>query len=200
MSKDFLDSYVENKKPRKENFLKLKLFGKIVGSLMFCCIILFFGSYIYSLYETNYKYSIAMPTILGRFDIENNNITIWGIENIVGDDIATLNYNEFTCYIPYKICSEKRVVVMGLGNQISIFPYNDEYKITYRDKNKIIIASQNKNISGEIDLNMKTISFTIPKAGFAGKPRKIEILTDNRKIEELEKKIIHKHLKKKLLK
>ena len=148
-------------------------------------------------YNYNHKYSIAMPDILGQFDIDNGNIRISGIENIINDDIASLNYNETECNLHWKTCKENRVAIIGLGNQISIFPYHKEYKMKYADKNKILFDDGFLTI-GEIDLNAKTLTYTQNNTGIEhNQTRKIEIITNNKDIEKLEKKIIRKYLKRK---
>ena len=155
-------------------------------------------------YDNNFKYSIATPTIIGQFNIDNNWIEIYGVENIIDDNIATLNINETSCSLAKFMmsCLENRAVISGLGKQISIFPYHREYKIKYADKNRIIFSEEYptlSEVSGEIDLNSKTLIYTVKNAGInRNETRKIEVITDNAKIQELEKKIISKYLRKRM--
>ena len=127
-----------------------------------------------------------------------------GVENIIDDNIATLNINETSCSLAKFMmsCLENRAVISGLGKQISIFPYHREYKIKYADKNRIIFSEEYptlSEVSGEIDLNSKTLIYTVKNAGInRNETRKIEVITDNAKIQELEKKIISKYLRKRM--
>jgi hypothetical protein len=82
-----------------------------------------------------------------------------------------------------------------------LVPASEEYTVRYNDRDRIIFDNDTKNITGEIDLNFKTLIFTVKNAGISGnETRKIEIITDNNKIEDLEKKIIRKYLKRKIFK
>ena len=190
----------------------MKKFLKIV-----CCILLTFILLIISLillreiinqYNYNYKYSIAMPEIYGSFNNYINekntiykNVKVSGLENIINDEIASLGINETNCILDYQKCYENRVAINGLGGQISIFPYSNEYNIKYSDKNKIIFSNEIGNVIGEIDLNNKILIYTIKGTFFNEKEvRQVEIITDNKKIEKLEKQIIKKHLKRKWFK
>lgn len=166
--------------------------------IMLLIVLFIFSNLISDQYKYNHKYSIAMPTILGEFNAENDYVKISGLNNIKNDDIANLVYSEMTCIPSRKYCSENRYGIMGLGNQISIFPYHYDYTIKYADKNKILFEEDTKT-SGEIDLNAKTLVFTIKNAGFDSKETRIvEIITNNEEIEKLEKKIISKYLKRKI--
>ena len=126
------------------------------------------------------------------------------LKNIIDDNIATLNINETSCSLAKFMmsCLENRAVISGLGKQISIFPYHREYKIKYADKNRIIFSEEYptlSEVSGEIDLNSKTLIYTVKNAGInRNETRKIEVITDNAKIQELEKKIISKYLRKRM--
>lgn len=147
-------------------------------------------------YNYNYKYSIAMPTIIGKFEIYDDYIQVWGLNKIIDDEIANLVYSEFSCVPSERVCMENRVGFSGLGGDVFIFPYYSEYNISHIDNNKILF-NKNKNLFGEIDLNSKTLIFTEKNAGINGnKIRKTQVITDNNEIEKLEKKIIRKYLKK----
>lgn len=188
-----IDKYV-NKKFHKF----ISYIGCFIAFTLLGFIILIVGHILIDFYNINYRYSIAMPVILGDFYINGDYIKIEGIENIINDEIATLGINEFTCDLFYKTCYENRAVVVGLAGQTNIFPYHNEYKITYYDKNKIIFKNDSLIKSGEIDLDMKTLVFNTTSI-FNKEPRKIEIITNNEQIKKLEKNIIKKHLKKKFL-
>ena len=182
-----------------------RLFNNLFINLFFVFTLLFvliMGFKLVDYYNNNCRYSIAMPTIIGQFNTDNHWIEIYGVENIINDNIATLNINETTCSIKFMQCNENRIVITGLGNQISIFPHYNEYKIKYADKDRIIFV-QNfpslSEVSGEIDLNSKTLIYTVKNAGINhNETRKIEIITDNAKIQVLEKKVISKYLRKKM--
>jgi len=176
----------------------LKILGICILGIILLIVLLLFTNIISDQYTYNHKYSIAMPTILGEFEAKNDYVKISGLNNIKNDNIANLVYTEMTCIPSRKYCSENRFGVMGLGNQISIFPYHYEYAIKYADKNKILFEDD-LFTSGEIDLNAKTLVFAVKNAGIDNKEtRIIEILTDNKEIEKLEKKIISKYLKRKI--
>ena len=178
----------------------LKSLCLIILGLIFLLITLIIGAQLLENFNYNYRYSIAMPTIIGEFNISDNYIHIAGLENIIGDNIASLTYSELYCIPSRKWCNENYFGIMGLGNQISIFPYNKEYTIKYIDNNKILFDN-GAFISGEIDLNSKTLIYTIKNAGFEhNETRKIEVITNNKEIEKLEKKIIKKHLKRRMFK
>ena len=87
---------------------------------------------------------------------------------------------------------------IGLG-KISIFPYHNEYEITYADENKILFKSDDviDATTGEIDLNSKTLVYTVKNAGFNhNETRKIKIETDSNKIKEIEQEIIKESFRK----
>ena len=158
----------------------LKNFGICLLGIILLIVLLLFTNVIADQYNYNHKYSIAMPTIMGEYNVSNDSIKISGLNNIKNENIASLVYTEMYC------------------NQISIFPYHYEYAIKYADKNKILFEDD-LFTSGEIDLNAKTLVFTVKNAGIDNKEtRIIEILTDNKEIEKLEKKIISKYLKRKI--
>lgn len=195
-----------NQKKKEKIFFKiLTRIIQVFLMLLILLLILILGAEIIKIYNYNHKYSIPMPIILGEFrDYSNKensirHVSVFGLESIVNDDIASLNINETSCFITNKSCIEKRAVALNLY-EVSIFPYYNEYKITYIDENKILFKSVTSNdVTGEIDLNHKTLFYTVKNAGFNGaQTRKIEIITDNQRIEELEKKIIRKYLKMKL--
>ena len=175
-------------------------FFKWVGIIFLTLIGLLFLLYLWgeitSQYNYNHKYSIAMPTIVGNYYNINNIVKVSGLENIINEQIASISYNETSCFIQDNICYENRFSIAGLGNQISIFPYSHDYPIKYKDKNKIVYGDYIENTTCEIDLIMETLTCTLKKAGFENKPRKIEVITDDKEIEKLEKKIIRKYLKK----
>ena len=173
-------------------FMTFKILVSIILLLISLILILFIIDY----YESNYKYSIAMPTITGRFDVYDNDIYINGLENIVNENIASLSISELHCSLDFNTCYENRVSVTGFGDDIYLFPFSNEYIIKYNDKNKILFNNHLKTTNCEIDLVMKTLFCTIKNTGFERKPRKIEVITDNNKILNLEKEIITKYLKK----
>lgn len=168
-----------------------------IGCLFTIIIIILGFLYLPSYFEQNITYSIAMPKIVGKFDYNKdlNIISIWGLENIINEKTATLAYSEISCIIKNNRCTENRLAISNLANKNTMFPYHNEYKINYFGNNKLIISDDN-NITGEIDLIAKTITFTTTT--MSNEPRKIEILTDNEKIAKLEKEIIRKYLKVKL--
>lgn len=151
----------------------------------------------YQKYLYNHKYSIAMPTITGEFDIEDKFIKISGIKNYTKEQVATLSYSELNCLPTFidKPCTELSVVVSGWGDAVYIFPYQEEYKIKYMDKNKILFSNFDNTKTGEIDLNFKTLIYTIKNDKLNNEVQKIEVITDNEEIEKLEKYIIKKYLK-----
>lgn len=176
----------------------LKILGICILGIILLIVLLLFTNIISDQYTYNHKYSIAMPTILGEFEAKNDYVKISGLNNIKNDKIANLVYSEMTCIPSRRYCSENRFGIMGLGNQISIFPYHYEYTIKYADKNNILFEEDIKT-SGEIDLNAKTLVFTLKNTGFDSKETRIvEIITDNKEIEKLEKEIISKYLRKKI--
>lgn len=175
----------------------LKVLGICLLGIILLILLLVFLNIIVNQYNYNYKYSIAMPTIIGEYNVSNDMIQISGLNSIKNDNTANLVYTEMTCVPSQKYCSENRFGVMGLANQISIFPYHYEYSIKYADKNKILFEGESR-ILGEIDLNAKTLVFTVKNID-TNEARIIEVLTNNEDIEKLEKKIISKYLKRKIL-
>ena len=175
-----------------------------VGCFIWCIIIVVFSLRLNSYYNFNYKNSIPMPHILGEFDYKKNGpfsdyIRITGLENIVGENTASLGIAELFCDIKYNKCTETRTAILRL-NEVCIFVYNNEYTIKYKDNNKIIFDNFVGTTIGEIDLNTKTLTYSIKKAGFEGKPRRVEVITNQEQIDKLEKTIINKYLKKGLFK
>ena len=167
----------------------------VLGGFLFILCFFLLGK-ISGQYTFNHKYSIAMPTILGKFEVKNDYIQIWGLNKIIDDEIANLLITEFTCIPSLKHCAENRVGITSWANEVIIAPYHYEYYIKFADNNKILFE-ENKNSYGEINLNTKKLIFTQKNAGFEGNlTRKIEVITDNKEIEKLEKKIIRKYLKK----
>lgn len=185
--------------------MKKIVYRLLIGlfSIFILLLLLIIGSYFADFYNSNFKYSIATPQIMGEFRTDNNSIYVYGIENIVGEDIATLNINETRCMLSTseKSCFENRVVIIGLG-EINVFPYHKEYRIKYADKNKILFDDKYSDISetsGEIDLNSKTLTYTVKNAGINNnETRRIEVITDNQVIEKTEKQIIRRYLRKRL--
>ncbi len=176
---------------------------EILGTVFVCLVILYFVFLICcklkNNWDYNHKYSISMPTITGEFNIDGDWIHIYGLENLISnnDNIASLNVTELDCSLNYNKCSLNRVNIIGLWNSITIGAVNEEYNIKYKDKNKIIFSDLTERKTGEIDLNFKTASYTIKNAGLNNETRRYEILTNNQKIEKLEKMVIKKYLKKK---
>lgn len=169
-----------------------------LGYLFILIVVILGFLYLPSYFKQNVMYSIAMPKIVGKFDYDKklNTVSIEGLENIINEKTASLAYSEIFCMIEYNRCTENRLAVSNFANKNMMFPYHNEYKINYFGNNKLIISSDDNNVTGEIDLITKTITFTT--TSMFNKPRKIEILTDNEKIAKLEKEIIRKYLKVKL--
>ncbi len=189
------------KKFEQENLLNVdeKQYNNENLGYLFILIVVILGFlYLPSYFKQNVMYSIAMPKIVGKFDYDKklNTVSIEGLENIINEKTASLAYSEIFCMIEYNRCTENRLAVSNFANKNMMFPYHNEYKINYFGNNKLIISSDDNNVTGEIDLITKTITFTT--TSMFNKPRKIEILTDNEKIAKLEKEIIRKYLKVKL--
>lgn len=181
----------------KEKLKKiLKVVGYTILGLITLLIVLYLCGEITNQYNYNHKYSIAMPTIVGMFETNNDYVNVYGLENSFEGDLRGLHINDTSCFLSINQCIEKRAVVTGFGNQIGIYAYYDEYAIKYADKNKIIFSNLIGNVTGEIDLNLKTLIYTIKNQQLKNGFEKIEIITDNKEIEKLEKKIIRKNLKK----
>lgn len=169
-----------------------------IGCLITLIITVFSFLYFLPYFKQNMVYSIAMPEIIGKFNYDKklNTVSIEGLENIINEKTASLAYSEIFCMIEYNRCTENRLAISNLANKNMMFPYHNEYKINYFGNNKLIISNDDNNVTGEIDLIAKTITFTTTT--MSNKSRKIEILTDNEKIAKLEKEIIRKYLKVKL--
>lgn len=182
----------------KKTFSKISyIIASIIGVLIlfFLAFKLFFRVKTYI--EENYIYSIPMPKIIGDFNYgtANDFVRVLGVEKIVGEETAGLGYTELTCFFKSKTCTEYRWAVSNISG-IAIFPYFNEYKIKYKDENKLLFSDYTRNVNGEIDLNAETLSYTIKKAGLDLTPRKVEIVTDFKEIKKLEKHIISKYLRK----
>lgn len=175
----------------------LKGVGYALLSLIALLIILFLCGEISTQYKYNHQYSIAMPKIIGEFEVRNNSVTIFGVEKSLNDELMSLRINETKCYS--NICQEKRAVISGIGGN-GVYPYYKEYKIKYADKNKIIFGDAIGIFTGEIDLNAKTLIHTIRYDNLKNGFEKIEVITDNKEIKKLEKQIIRKYLKRKWFK
>ena len=164
--------------------------------LLSVIIILWVSSKLKSYIEDNFIYSIPMPNWIGQFTQNGDSIYIDGIEKIVDEETASLAYCEISCSLNFRTCWEKRLAFSNLGNYSMVFPYEKEYEIKYKDKNKVIFSTDIGTITGEIDLNMKTLFFVHNNAGFVErKPRKIQIITNNEEIKKIEKHIIRKYLR-----
>ena len=173
-----------------------KWVGIIFLTLIVGLLLLYLWGEITSQYNYNHKYSIAMPEIPGKFYISDDYIEIWGLNKIKNDEIANLLYTELKCIPSQKYCVENRLGVMGFGRGTSMFPYHYEYYIKYMDNDKILFEEDSDSF-GEINLNAKTLTFTQKHAGInSNLTRELEVITDDKEIEKLEKKIIRKYLKK----
>lgn len=156
---------------------------------LLACLFLLWGS-VGDYYNYNVKYSIAMPEILGGFNVADTGyISIQGIEK--GKNIGRLSYVDFYCY---EDCHKLTATISGISSSNYIQTGYDDYKITYRDNDKILFKNDVGVVSGEIDLNAKTLLYTIK---YPDSIEQIEVITDNEKIKNLEKKIIRKYLRKK---
>lgn len=146
-------------------------------------------------YESKVKYAIPMPHWIGRFDADKEAVYIDGIEKITGEETASLAYSELSCLLGLNQCYENRLSFVNIQG-VMVFPFNKEYIIKYKDKNKIIISNYAGTITGEIDLNMKTLFFVNTGGNYAETPRKTQIITDTEEIKKLEKHIIRRYLRK----
>lgn len=172
----------------------MKKFFKVLGYTVLGFIFLILGIYLFdkisSQYNYNYKYSIAMPTIIGKYNKNNDFVEVEGLLKDF-DNTESLNYSETVCDFKYNTCNETRAAIT---KGVFIFVYNDDFLIRYKDKNKIIFSNYAETKIGEIDLNTKKLEYTIKPLN--AEINKIEVITDNKEIEKLEKKIIKKYLKK----
>lgn len=197
--KESWEKYQQEKEQENSlNVNKEQYNNKNLGCLFTLIIVILIFLYLPSYFRQNITYSIAMPEIIGKFnyDKELNTVNIEGLENIINEKTASLAYSEIFCMIEYNKCTENRLAVTNFTNKNMMFPYHNEYKINYFGNNKLIISNDDNNVTGEIDLIAKTITFTT--TSMFNEPQKIEILTDNEKIAKLEKEIIRKYLKVKL--
>lgn len=183
------------RKYRKYCYTLINIICSIIGLLIILLIILFLFTTVKTHIEKKYLYSIPMPEWTGNFSISKGQVAINGIENIVGEETAGLGYSELFCVLKNNACYETRIAFINIRG-VSAFPYSKEYIIKYKDENKLLFSDYTGNINGEIDLNARTLSYTIKKAGLDLTPRKVEIVTDNEKIKKLEKHIIRKYLRK----
>lgn len=199
--KDKENWYKYQQEKAQENALNVggKQYNNENLDCLFTLMIIVFGFlYLSPYFKQNIVYSIAIPEIAGKFNYnkELNTVDIEGLENIINEKTASLAYSEIFCMIKYNRCTENRLAVSNFANKNMMFPYHNEYKINYFGNNKLIISNDDNNVTGEIDLIAKTITFTT--TSMFNEPRKIEILTDNKQIAKLEKEIIRKYLKVKL--
>lgn len=199
--KDKENWYKYQQEKAQENALnvnKEQYSNENIGCLITLIITVLSFLYFLPYFKQNMVYSIAMPEIIGKFNYDKklNTVSIEGLENIINEKTASLAYSEIFCMIEYNRCTENRLAISNFANKNMMFPYHNEYKINYFGNNKLIISNDDNNVTGEIDLIAKTITFTTTT--MSNKSRKIEILTDNKKIAKLEKEIIRKYLKVKL--
>jgi hypothetical protein len=181
----------------------LIVFGKVILSLILLLIAVFMFFQILSWYNNNYKYSIAMPDIVGYFIKRDDGFTANGIYTISakekdkGEKSASLLFGTINCYYKEKYCKEELVQIMNFAGVV-MYPYVWEYDITYKDKNRIIYSDGYKT-SVAVDLNQETITKTITKTFLQEKPKTQidEFITDSNEILKEEKRAIRKHLKKK---
>ena len=207
---DFLKyCYLKNKRKKQKTKSKKRLkqfciiVGKTIGYLfLFLTAVIMFLK-ILSWYDDNYKYSIAMPDIVGYFIKHDDGFTANGIYTISakekdkGEKSASLLFGTINCYYEEKYCKEELVQIMNIAG-IVMYPYVWEYDITYRDKNRVIYGDGYKN-SVVVDLNQETITKTIYKTFLQEKPKNQidEFITNQSEIEKEVKCVIRKHLKKK---
>ena len=118
----------------------LKITGYIIIGITLLLTTIIFAQTVYDTYNYNIRYSITMPKIVGQFNVNNDFIQIWGLNNIINDDIATLTYSELSCIPSRKYCSEKRISISGLGNRTVFVPTSEEYIIRYNNKNTLYDA------------------------------------------------------------
>lgn len=182
---------------------QIKFIGKIILCLILSLVTFFIFLKISSWYESNYKYSVAMPNIVGYFIKRDDGFTANGIYTISakekdkGEKSASLLFGAINCYYKEKYCKEELVQIMDFAGVV-MYPYVWEYDITYRDKNRIIYSDGYKT-SVVVDLNQETITKTITKTFLQEKPKTQidEFITDSNEILKEEKRVIRKHLKKK---
>jgi hypothetical protein len=156
-------------------------------------------------YNINYKYSIAMPDIVGYFIKRDDGFTANGIYTISskekdkGEKSASLLLGTINCYYKENYCKEELVQIMNFAGVV-MYPYIWEYEIIYKDKNRVIYGDGYKT-SVSVDLNQEMITKTITKTFLQEKPKTQidEFITDSAEIYKEEKRVIRKHLKKRFL-
>lgn len=176
---------------------------KILGGFLLLIVVIFIFLSILDWYQSNYKYSIAMPKITGYFIKREDGFTASGLYTISqkekdkGEKSASLLYGSINCYYKERFCKEELVQVINIGG-VFIYPYIEEYDITYIDKNRVIYSDRGKN-SVVVDLNQETITKTIYKTFLQETPKHQidEFLTNQEEILKEEKRVIKKYLKKK---
>lgn len=179
------------------------IIGKILGSILLLILVVFMYIQFLDWYNSNHKYSIAMPDIVGYFIKREDGFTANGIYTISakekdkGEKSASLLFGTINCYYKEKYCKEELVQIMNFAG-IVMYPYVWEYNITYKDKNRVIYSDGYKT-SVVVDLNQETIAKTITKTFLQEKPKTQidEFITDSAEIYKEEKRVIRKHLKKK---
>ncbi len=203
---DFLRfCYLKNKR-KKHNLSKgFKSFcfviGKIVAGLFLLLLVLILFFLALTWYESNHKYSIAMPKIAGYFLDDKDSFSASGLYTISSKEkdeeekSASLLYGTIDCYYKYKYCKEELVSIMNFGG-IMILPHIWKYDIIYRDKDRLIYSDGYKT-SVVVDLNQKTITKTITKTFMQETPKTQidEFITDPAEIDKEEKRVIRKYLK-----
>ena len=183
---------------------KLTLDGSGWGCFVLLGLIFLAWYFFYGLFETNYKYSIAMPNIAGYFIKNDEGFTANGIYTISpnekreGEKSASLLFGRIQCYYKWKYCEEELVSITNFG-EIMMFPHIEKYDIKYRDKDRVIYSDGYK-ASVVVDLNQETITKTLIKTFLRETPKTQidEFITNSEEILKEEKRVIKKHLKKKL--
>ena len=70
----------------------MKKFFKIICIGLLCIVVLIIALILWgqisNRYNYNYKYSIAMPTIIGKFEIQDGYIQVWGLNKIINEESA----------------------------------------------------------------------------------------------------------------
>lgn len=209
-----VNKYIQHKKKniikRKLKYFKLKIQRNQKQSSIFMqalnfgivLLLFLFLMRLWSLYEINISYSIAMPSIAGYFIKNNDYVTASGIYSISrkekdkGKQSASLLFGEVKCDYKTARCIEELVSIIRLG-EVYIIPHHNEYDITYRNKDKILFGDGYKT-SGIVDLNQETITKTIHKTFPTEKIQTDEFITDDIEILKEEKRIIRKYLKHKI--
>jgi hypothetical protein len=190
--------------PTETQSNKPTLDGSGWGCFVLLGLIFLAWHFFYGLFEANYKYSIAMPNIAGYFIKNDEGFTANGIYTISpnekreGEKSASLLFGRIQCYYKWKYCEEELVSITNLG-EIMMFPHVEKYDIKYRDKDRIIYSDDYKT-SVVVDLNQETITKTLTKTFLRETPKTQidEFITNSEEILKEEKRVIKKHLKKKL--